>query len=38
MAKLSLAPNMPNMMERDQPGGHGATAQEVVSVEPGHAM
>ena len=24
--------------ERDQPGGHGATAQEVVSIEPGHAM
>jgi hypothetical protein len=24
--------------ERDQPGGYGATAQETVSVEPGHAM
>ena len=24
--------------ERDPPGGHGATAQEVVSMEPGHAM
>ena len=39
MAKLSLAPHMPNMMANaTNPAAMGATAQEVVSMEPGHAM
>ena len=39
MAKLSLAPHMPNMMANaTNPAAMGATAQEVVSMEPDHAM
>ena len=35
MAKLSLAPHMPNMMANaTNPAAMGATAQEVVSMEP----
>jgi hypothetical protein len=39
MAKLSLVPHMPNMMANAiHPAAMGATAQEVVNIERGHAM